>query len=201
MSSTRMLLSSSATSLTNLSLETQLYSGLWWGSWRLMPTAAPIFARIVGQIHFHSLTSIVLRGWLIPLRDLENILLAHAATLRNVHLINCCLFGDSKDELTTSIRSKLEPALALDGVEVYGLVYEASCKEGLTREELNADCCDIEELFLGGRRKVVTQVEQRMSDWSVREEWWGEVENSDDDSFDDPEPFYVGYDHLYAEAS
>lgn len=186
LSSTRMLVSSSAASLTHLNLETQLYSGLWWGSWRLMPTAAPVFARIVGQIHFQSLTSIVLRGWLIPLVDLEHILLAHAATLRNLHLINCCLFGASKDELTTSIRSKLEPALALDGVEVYGLMYEANCKEGLTSEEVGADCCDIEELFLGGRRNVVTQVEQRKGDWTSREEWWGEVENSDDDSYDEP---------------
>ncbi|GAB7333688.1 hypothetical protein MBLNU13_g05235t1 [Cladosporium sp. NU13] len=200
-SSTRMLLSSSATSLTHLNLETQLYSGLWWGSWRLMPTAAPLFARVIGRIHFQSLTSIVLRGWLIPLRDLEDIFLAHATTLRNVHLINCCLAGASKDELMTSIRSKLEPALALDRAEVYGLVYEASCKEGLTSEEVSADCFDIEELFLGRRQNVATKIEQRESDGRSREEWWGEVENSDDDSFDDPEPFYVGYNHLYDEAA
>lgn len=141
-----------------------------------MPSAAPLFAAVLGNIHFQSLTSIVLRGWLIPLKDLENILLAHAATLRNVHLINCCIEGASKEELIALIKSKLEPTLALTGVEIYGLMYGADWHNGLSLWWVRADCNDIEELFLGGRRniaaRVVDQESNMTNDWGSREIWW-----------------------------
>jgi hypothetical protein len=191
-SSTRMLLSSSAPSLTHLRFETELYSGLWRDQWNLMPRVVPLFANIIGRIHFQCLTSLVLRGWLIPLRDLEDFLLVHATTLRNMHLINCCLEGASKDELMTCVRTKLEPALALEGVEIYGLVYEAWCEEDLTRAEVRADCCDIEEMFLGGRRNMAPELEQSHSDWRYRKKWWEDLEHSDDETYDDPMPVYIG---------
>jgi hypothetical protein len=127
--STHRLLSDSAASLTHLDLETGLYSGLSREFWNLSAMAKPVFAQILDQIHFPKLTSVVLRGWLFSLQDLENFLLAHATTLRNVHLINCCLAEASKDELVYAIRTRLEPALSLAGVEIYALMYGARCLE------------------------------------------------------------------------
>jgi hypothetical protein len=47
-----------------------------------------------------------------------------------MHLINCCLAEASELELIGSITSKLQPALALTGVEIYALVYADHCRLG-----------------------------------------------------------------------
>jgi hypothetical protein len=211
--STRRLLSDSAASLTHLNLEVGLYSGLTRDSWDDRAEAKPVFAKILGQIHFSSLESVVLRGWLFSLTDLETFLLAHATTLRNVHLINCCLAEASKDELITSIKSKLEPALALTGVEIYALMYESRCLERhlykarqrvshrqklldegddalneaspIPRDQDRLDRSDLENLFLRGRRNAVTRVERKNADWKARKLWWRDLD--DDDSDDEPD--------------
>lgn len=162
------LLAYSAASLAHLHLEMELYSGVWRDSWGPTTTAAPLFSKFIGQIDFQSLTTIVLRGWLIPLEDFEESLLAHATTLRSMHLINCCIAGASKDELIPCIRMKLEPALALLGVEVYSLAYEANGVEMFSKP----DCCDIEAAFLAGRLNRVEKPEWKESVEVYRNQWW-----------------------------
>jgi hypothetical protein len=164
----RRILSYSAATLTHLRLETELYSGVWKDSWDPTTTAAPLFAKVFDQVHFHSLDTIVLRGWLIPLKDFENFLLAHATTLRNMHLINCCVAGASKDELMPCIRKKLAPALALTGVEIHSLAYEACGFERIGR----SDCHDFEDAFLAGRCNGVMNREQKNKDREYREQFW-----------------------------
>lgn len=207
MPSTQRLLSSTAATLTHLDLDICLYSGLCARHWDYSPRAKPMFRQILGQTHFPTLTCVVLRGWLLPLDDLEDFLLAHAGTLRNIHLINCCLAGASKDDLMTSIRKKLEPALALSGIEIYALVYESQClkrkelieyqikthiqclpgpedseetvKARTKRVQVRWDRSDLEKLFMGGRRNAVTRVERENSDMQSRTLWWRDSEGDD----------------------
>lgn len=164
----REILSYSAANLTYLNLETELYSGLERYSWDPATTAAPLFSKVLGQTHFSSLITIVLRGWLIPLEDFEKFLFAHAMTLRRMHLINCCLMASSKNELMPCIRTKLEPALALTGVEIYGLAYEASGFGMFS----TSDCHDIEAAFLAGRQDELSTFEEKESDQVYRDQWW-----------------------------
>lgn len=209
---TQRLLSYTADTLTHLDLEIHLYSGLHRDFFDRIEEAKVVFGDILGQIHFQALTTIVFRGWMVPLNDLEHFLLTHAGTLRNMHLINCCLADASKGDLMGSIESTLEPALALTGVEIYALMYEARCLQRyryklrqrarriqqfpdedeeevqqmpLSRGQARLDRTDIEKLFLGGRRNAVTRVEQENSDLRARRRWWREIDS--DESDDDPD--------------
>jgi hypothetical protein len=206
-SNTQRLLTYTADSLTHLDLETGLYSGLHRDFFDLVAKAKAVFGDILGQIHFRALKTVVLRGWMIPLNDLEHFLLSHAGTLRNIHLINCCLADASKDELESAIESRLEPALAFRGVEIYALIYEAWCLQRyqyalrqraehiqelsfeddeeekhtpLTHEMEGLDHSDLEGLFLGGRPNAVTRVERKSGDLNARSRWWRGIHNSDD---------------------
>jgi hypothetical protein len=209
-SNTQRLLSYTADSLTHLDLETGLYSGLHRDFFDLIAKAKAVFGDILGQIQFRALKTAVFRGWMIPLHDLEHFLLSHAGTLRNIHLINCCLAEASKGELINSIRSTLEPALALRGVEIYALMHEACCLQRYQyalrqqaehiqelsfeddeeeqeephtplHDELDSlDHSDLEGLFLGGRPNAVTRVERKNGDLKARSRWWRGIHNSDD---------------------
>lgn len=208
----RILLSYTADTLTHLNLETGLYSGLRRDFFDKIATAKLVFGEILGQTHFQALTTVVFRGWMVPLNDLELFLLTHASKLRHMHLINCCLADASKDELMNSIKSTLEPALALTGVETYALMYEARCLQRyrhklrqrarriqefpdedeeevqqmpLSRGQARLDRTDIEKLFLGGRRNAVTRVEQEHSDLRARKRWWRDIDS--DESEDEPD--------------
>ena len=208
------LLSYTADTLTHLDLETQLYSGLHRDFFDMIAEAKVVFGDVLGQIHFQALTTVVFRGWMVPLHNLEHFLLTHAGTLQNMHLINCCLADASKDELMNSIKSTLEPALALTGVEIYALMYEARCLQRyrhklrqrarriqefpdedeeevqqmpFSRGQARLDRTDIENLFLGGRRNAVTRVEQENSDLRARKRWWRDIDSDEsDDEPDDP---------------
>ncbi|KAM0706119.1 hypothetical protein Q7P35_006668 [Cladosporium inversicolor] len=215
--STRRLLSYTAGTLTYLVLETDLYSGLYgdnFDAFDLRTQAKPISSDMLGQIHFRALRTVVLRGWLFPLKDSEKILQTHTGTLRDMHLINCCLAEASKDELISSVESMLEPALALTGVEIYAVMYEARClqrcwhklsqrrryiqelsdedEENPSKENMPDPCgqakldrTDLEELFLGGWRNAVTRVERKNSDSRARSRLWREID--EDDSDDEPD--------------
>jgi hypothetical protein len=50
-------------------------------------------------------------------------LLANAAILRNVHLIDCCIAEVSEAKVVECIELTLRPALALTAVEIYYLKY------------------------------------------------------------------------------
>lgn len=213
---TQRLLSYTADTLTHLNLETGLYSGLHRDFFDLVAKAKAVFGEILGRIHFQALTTIVFRGWMFLLNDLEHFLLTHAGTLRNMHLINCCLADANKDELMSCIESTLEPALALTGVEIYALMYEARCLQRYRyklrqrarhiqelpgedeeeeqqmappRQQPRLDRTDLEELFLGGRRNAVARVKRGNSDLRARRRWWREIDSDDsDDEPDDPAP-------------
>jgi len=195
--STRRLLSYCTATLTHLNLETRLYSGLLprYLTYSMLESKfKPAFAEILSQMHFQALTSVVLRGWMFPLKDLESFLLAHAKTLRNMHLINCCLAEASEEELKSSVRTNLQPALALTGVEIYALVYDENClarhlklvrqrpSPMVTYPKVQFHRDDLEELFLGGRPNAVTRAELKNSDRLSCRRWWGEP---DEDIIDD----------------
>jgi hypothetical protein len=128
-SNMQMLVSHTTATLTHLDLDTVLYSSIPHSRWNISHKVKPLLAKILGSTPFERLTSIVLRGWLFSLQDLETFLLAHASTLRDVHLINCCLAEASESEFIESISSKLQPALTLTGVEIYAILYESQCSQ------------------------------------------------------------------------
>jgi hypothetical protein len=168
------ILQHSTASVAHLNLETSLYSGLEHGDWgSLYETAKPAFNKIIGSKVFSRLESIVLRGFVFTLKDLETFLLAHAGTLREVHLINCCLSEASETELIDSIKSRLQPALALTGVEIYALVHADHCRLGsnpdipIIPQPPGGSVVDppvlrkeLEALFMGGRPNAVTEIKQ-----------------------------------------
>ena len=213
---TQRLLSYTADTLTHLDLETGLYSGLRRDFFDLIAKVKAVFGEILGQIHFQALNTVILRGCMIPLNDLEHFLLTHASTLRHMHLINCCPAEINKNELMSCIEFTLEPALALTEVQIYALMYEARCLQQYRykvrqrarhiqelpdedeeeeqwmpapREHVRLERIDLEELFLGGRRNAVARVERENSDLRARRRWWREIDSDDsDDEQDDPAP-------------
>jgi hypothetical protein len=180
------ILQHSTASVAHLNLETSLHSGLEhedWGS--LYETAKPAFNKIIGFKVFSRLESIVLRGFVFTLKDLETFLLAHAGTLREVHLINCCLSEASETELIDSIKSRLQPALALTGVEIYALVHADHCRLGsnpdipIIPQRPGGSVVDppvlrkeLEALFMGGRPNAVTEIKQDLHDANSYTRWW-----------------------------
>lgn len=118
-------------SLVSLELEVVLYSGFHYGPSRRSSRVQLYLAEVLGSQPFQKLDTLVLRGWMISLEYLESFLLAHASSLRKLHLINCCIAGATEAELIESIKWKLSPALALTGVEIYALTYEAYIQQEL----------------------------------------------------------------------
>jgi hypothetical protein len=171
----------SAATVVQLDLETGLYSGLQLEEWADYEKVKPAFSKIVGSKFFPRLKSIVLRDWLFMLEELEVFLLAHANTLRELHLINCCIAEASESEFIDSIKSKLQPALSLTGVEIYALAHEDFCRKLYAGESIHDEndpadqvelCSEFEAMFLGGRPNLVTRLNvftdaQSCADWMV----------------------------------
>jgi hypothetical protein len=39
---------------------------------------------------------------------------------------------------------------------------------------------------------MAPELEQSHSDWRYRKKWWEDLEHSDDETYDDPMPVYIG---------
>lgn len=96
------------------------------------------FKLVLGSRHFQRLVSIVLDGWYFLLTELEDFLLTHKTTLRELHLLNCCFRDTDEFPVIDSFCNKLPSALSLTGVELYGLVTNGEPTAIVTGEEMQA---------------------------------------------------------------
>ncbi|KAM0698996.1 hypothetical protein Q7P36_001041 [Cladosporium allicinum] len=90
----------------------------------LLEQASPQLLRpfsIISPLRFPRLKSLELEGWCMPISNFREMLLAHASTLRSLHLVNLVLISGGEDErdqdlntLATAVAAKSH----LTGVEV-----------------------------------------------------------------------------------
>jgi hypothetical protein len=95
---------------------------LFWGGVCEVPKVAHIshfdaFKSIILPIHMPNLQSFSLRRWIFTAEGLKAFLLAHAATLRDLHLLGC-LCGDDE----TKLAEWGGCTLALTGIELSGFI-------------------------------------------------------------------------------
>jgi hypothetical protein len=79
------------------------------------------FKQLISGLRFPKLTSLELEGWCMQLSTLKTFLLAHAATLRTLHLINIYIVCDddnSVHENWSKIAAWMAEELILTGVEI-----------------------------------------------------------------------------------
>jgi hypothetical protein len=101
-----------------------------------------------------------------------------------VRLINCCLAEASEVSLKDSIELKLEPSLALTGVDVFALVHADRCRQGFDPGDFRTQPLggrffeppvrrtDLEALLLGGRPNAITEGTQDSNDVKNYASWW-----------------------------
>jgi hypothetical protein len=177
-----MLLEASAPRMRSLTLH-MIY--LFWGGVREVPkvvhrTHFDTFKSIIMPLHMPNLRSLSLRRWIFTAEELKAFLLAHAVTLRNLHLLGC-LCGDDE----TRLAQWGGRTLALTGVELSGFlaalesrspnphcwksvdqVQWSQMRSGLNEQELR----NLETLWLSGRENRVDR--QHRDEVTPRDDWW-----------------------------
>jgi hypothetical protein len=178
----RMLLEASAPRMRSLTLH-MIY--LFWGGVREVPkvfhsTHFDTFKSIVMPLHMPNLRSLSLRRWIFTAEELKAFLLAHAVTLRDLHLLGC-LCGDDE----TRLAQWGGRTLALTGVELSGFlaalesrspnphgwksvdqVQWSQMRSGLTEQEVR----NLELVWLSGRENRVDR--QYRDEIVPNDDWW-----------------------------
>jgi hypothetical protein len=78
------------------------------------------FRQLISGLRFPKLRTLELEGWCIQLSTLKDFLLAHASTLRTLHLINIYLVSndDTMDKTLSKFSASIAKELNLTGVEI-----------------------------------------------------------------------------------
>lgn len=78
------------------------------------------FKHLVSGLHFPKMKTLELEGWCIQLSTLKEFLLAHASTLRTLHLINIYFVsdGDVIDKGLSQFGASMATELHLNGIEI-----------------------------------------------------------------------------------
>jgi hypothetical protein len=78
------------------------------------------FKQLISGLRFPHLRTLELEGWCIQLADFKEFLLAHASTLRTLHLINIYFVSndDAKDKGLSKFAASMATELNLTGIEI-----------------------------------------------------------------------------------
>jgi len=78
------------------------------------------FKQLISGLRFPRLTTLELEGWCIQLSVFKTFLLAHASTLRTLHLINIYFVGDddTRDKTLSKFIAPIAKELNLTGIEI-----------------------------------------------------------------------------------
>lgn len=178
----RQFIRSAAPLLRDLTLN-MMY--LFWGGRNEAPKVRDgarfgVFASVVMPIHMPYLRELSLRRWIFTADELKMFLSAHAATLRDMHLLGC-LCGDDE----TSLAQWGGQALNLTGAELTGFHavldersanphgWQSVTYKQWTKMRPNIDELDtrhLESVWLGGRPNTVARQHKREEPPSS--DWW-----------------------------
>lgn len=197
------LLSHTGSALTHLDLITRPYSGydrqLFHSSETFIAQATiPCHSIMANQV-FHSLRTLVVKGWGCFLVEFERVLLAHAATLRDLHVLDCCFVDSTHAALAESLERKLAPALAITTAELYGFSFPewwmGTVAGGFhVSHEIPCHHEGLEGALLGGRPNLIqdrfpgrayepTENASTVSSWTTVESnnWSEEIDSTNSD--------------------